>query len=260
MSQSQATRDSGTAVSRRDRLRAATEGEIRGAARRLLVRDGLGAVSMRAVADEMGMTSPALYRYYGSHQEVLQALTVDCFDELVDALVGARKHEDAAVQLIATSRAFRRWALDHPAEFGLIFAHPVPYLGHQAEGPVEEQGMRLGQTFAAVFIPVWHEYRFPVPAEDEIDPVLRAQLEPHTHLLPTLPMGALHTYVTCWARLVGMVSAEVFGQLGWAVEHTEPFFEEMLAELAARLSLPTSALDPVSAGTPASPAGQHGAG
>lgn len=245
--------------SRRDRLRADTEREIRLAARRLLTRDGLPSATMRAIAAEVGMTSPALYRYYDSHEEVLQALTVDCFDELIDALVGARNHEDAAAQMIATSRAFRRWALDHPAEFGLIFAHPVPYLGHQAEGPVEEQGMRLGQTFAAVFIPVWHEYRFPVPADDDIDPVLRAQLEPHTHLLPTLPIGALHTYVTCWARLVGMVSAEVFGQLGWAVEYTEPFFEEMLAELAGRLTLPASALEPISSDGSSPSAGQHGA-
>ncbi|MGB5951471.1 MAG: TetR/AcrR family transcriptional regulator [Ornithinimicrobium sp.] len=242
MSTSQGQRVDAAPQSRRDRLRAATEQEIRQSARRLLVRDGLGAVSMRAVADEMGMTSPALYRYYASHEDVLEALIIDCFDELIAALVAARTDDDPGAQLIATGRAFRRWALDHPAEFSLVFGHPVPNLSHGPDGPIEACGMRLGQTFAEVFVGVWHTYRFPLPDDAAIDPIVAQQLRPHMELLPALPMGALHVFVTCWSRLIGMVSAEVFGQLGWAVEHTEPFFEEMLAETAARLQMPRSLL------------------
>jgi AraC-like DNA-binding protein len=54
--------------SRRDRLRAATTQEIIQTARRLLVEQGAEAVSLRAIAREMGMTAPALYRYFGSHE------------------------------------------------------------------------------------------------------------------------------------------------------------------------------------------------
>ena len=61
------------AVSRRDRVRAATTGEIKETARQILVAEGPGAVSLREIAREMGMTAPALYRYFGSHEDLLRA-------------------------------------------------------------------------------------------------------------------------------------------------------------------------------------------
>ena len=60
------------APSRRDRLRAATIEEIIATARRLLVTSGPEAVSLRAIAREMGMTAPGLYRYFDSHEELLR--------------------------------------------------------------------------------------------------------------------------------------------------------------------------------------------
>ena len=72
--------------------------------------------------------------------------------------------------------------------------------------------------------------------------MLLEQLREHADLLPQMPLGALFVFVGCWARLVGTVSAEVFGQLAWVAQHTEPFFEEVLADLAARLQVPGEAL------------------
>ena len=72
----------GSAASRRDRLRAATIDEIIQTARQLLVKDGPEAVSLRAIAREMGMTAPGLYRYFGSHEELVRHLCADIFTEL----------------------------------------------------------------------------------------------------------------------------------------------------------------------------------
>lgn len=47
-------------LTRRERLRAATVDEIMRTARRLLVDEGQAAISLRAIAREMGMTAPAL--------------------------------------------------------------------------------------------------------------------------------------------------------------------------------------------------------
>ena len=52
-------------------MRAATAQEIKQTARRLLVDQGPEAVTLRAIAREIGMTAPALYRYFGSHEELL---------------------------------------------------------------------------------------------------------------------------------------------------------------------------------------------
>jgi len=68
--------------SRRDRLRAATIEEIIQTARQLLVNDGPEAVSLRAIAREMGMTAPGLYRYFGSYEELHRHLCAGIFTEL----------------------------------------------------------------------------------------------------------------------------------------------------------------------------------
>src|SRR5437870_9333689 len=68
--------------SRRDRLRAATIDEIIQTARQLLVKDGPEAVSLRAIAREMGMTAPGLYRYFGNHEELVRHLCAGIFTEL----------------------------------------------------------------------------------------------------------------------------------------------------------------------------------
>lgn len=242
MTRSQGFPDNDVTGTRRDRLRSATEREIRDAARLLLARDGLSAVTMRAIAHEVGMTSPALYRYYDGHERVLAAVCVDLFDELIAALQSAESEDGPGARMVATCRAFRAWALTHPPEFGLVFANPIPPIGDDVEGPLDEAGMRFAATFAAVFVPLWQEYRFPVPEDGAIDPVLRAQLEQHAVLMPGLPLGAIFVFVACWARLVGIVSAEAFGQLTWAAEHTEPFFEDVLAELAERVKVPLEVL------------------
>src|SRR5260370_38216412 len=68
-------------LSRRDRLRAATTAEILQTARRLLVESGPEAVSLRAIAREMGMTAPGLYRYFGSHEELIRHVIAGIFTE-----------------------------------------------------------------------------------------------------------------------------------------------------------------------------------
>ncbi len=82
------------APSRRDRVRAATTQEIIQTARRLLVQHGPDAVSLRAIAREMGMTAPALYRYFSSHEELLRHVVADIFTELASHV---RAAVDAAV-------------------------------------------------------------------------------------------------------------------------------------------------------------------
>ena len=50
-------------VTRRDRARAATVVEIKSSARKLLVANGVQGLSLRAVARDLGVSAPALYRY-----------------------------------------------------------------------------------------------------------------------------------------------------------------------------------------------------
>ena len=79
-----------TPTSRRERLRESTLTEIRATARRLLVDQGPEAVSLRGIAREMGMSAPALYRYYDSREDLLTALVIDCYEELIGEMTRRR--------------------------------------------------------------------------------------------------------------------------------------------------------------------------
>src|SRR6476620_9457729 len=70
----------------RERVRAELTAEITDAARRQLAEVGAAALSLRAVARDVGMASSAVYRYFPSRDELLTALIVEAYDELGDAV------------------------------------------------------------------------------------------------------------------------------------------------------------------------------
>lgn len=226
---------------RRDRLRAATVEEIVQTARRLLVDQGQEAVTLRAIAREMGMTAPALYRYFDSHQELLTHLVGDLFNDLTAALkeaIAAVPHGDLNGKFLAASREFRRWALAHPREYALLFGSPLPGLDIDRDDFAAECGRRFGGVFMTLFLELWNKSPFPVLPDEEIDPGLRRQLARYRDSMSvSLPVGAVLTFLQCWARLQGGVSLEVMGHLSFALDDPAPLFELMLAEMASRLGL-----------------------
>jgi AcrR family transcriptional regulator len=226
--------------SRRDRLRAATAREIKQVARTLLVEQGAEAVTLRAIARTMGMTAPALYRYFDSHDELLRHVVTDMYTELtgaVRAAVDAADPGDTMNKLAAASHAFRRWALDHRTEYALLFGTPPGLRGVQADVVAECSGT-LGRVFLDLFVELWQRGGFPVPDERDIDPALRPQLERFAAEVDTpLPLGALQVYLSCWLALYGSVSIEVFGHMRFALDDAAPMFDLVLADLGRRLGL-----------------------
>src|ERR1700760_2130558 len=117
------------ARSARARARAELTAEITDTARRQLAEVGAAALSLRAVARELGMVSSAIYRYFPSRDELLTALIVDAYDALgaqVEAADAGVARDDLRGRWMACGRAVREWALATPAEYALIFGSPVP--------------------------------------------------------------------------------------------------------------------------------------
>src|SRR5918994_5122961 len=123
-------RDMSTAPTRRERLRTSTLAEIKQHARRLLVEGGVEAISLRAIARDMGMTAPAIYRYFPSLDALVEAMAGDIFDELRDVVVAARTAAGpgGVHQIQAMARAFREWSVAHRPEYTLILGNPLPGL------------------------------------------------------------------------------------------------------------------------------------
>lgn len=233
-----------TFPTRRQRVRAATVDEIKDTARRLLTEQGPGAVSLRAIAREMGMTAPGLYRYFPSHEALLEGLCGDLEDELVGELVRARDAipaERAADRLAATCQAFRDWATARPAEFTLMFASARQHPGRHER----EAARRFGPVFFDVIVEHWQRSRFPVPAPESLSPQLRAQLERFVGALDLpVPVGLAYVFLSGWARLYGMVALEVFGHLGFALTDVGPLFQAEMAALAAQVGLAPDDIGP----------------
>jgi AcrR family transcriptional regulator len=231
-------------LSRRERQRAATVAEIRAEARQLLIDGGEAAVSLRAVARQMGLTPAALYRYVDSHEQLMQLLSVDIHDDLTAALEATRDQTPAAGtadRLREVSRRFRSWALEHPIEFGLVFANPMHAVWEQPGSELEAAGQRMGKVFAELFGELVAGGQMPVPAVEDVDPALLAAVmsmgEQHLAGKEELPPTVLVRFVQCWTRLYGCVALEVSGQLHWAMDDTAPMFELTLRECAALIGV-----------------------
>jgi AcrR family transcriptional regulator len=233
---------------RRERLRTATVAEIKSLGRQLLNSGGSPAISLRAIARDMGMTAPAIYRYFPSLDALVHELTEDLYDELREVIETARATvaaDDPLAQLTAMARAFRRWSVGHPTEFELIFGNPVPGVV-EFEGSCDSPnhaGARAGAPFLETLTRLWRQSPFPTPPADLIERTLGPHLAPYHAMheitredFEHMPIEVIYAYLASWTRLYGMVAMEVFGHLRWAMTTMEPLFEIELAAFVAQLS------------------------
>ncbi|MGI5213703.1 TetR/AcrR family transcriptional regulator [Plantactinospora sp. CA-290183] len=229
-----------TVPTRRERLRTATVSEIKDGARRLLVTGGPQAISLRAIAREMGMTAPAIYRYFPSLEALVVQLAGDLYDELRQHVEAARDAAGAEPtdQLAAMARAFRNWAVRHPAEFGLAFGAPTPGIDAFEEGCTDQNhpGARFGAVFMRPFLDLWHRAPFPVPPPELLDRRLADCLGPLRQQHGEVPTEVAYVFLAGWTMLYGMVSMEVFNHLRWALTDPEALFEAELAGFLGQLN------------------------
>lgn len=245
--------------SRRERQRAATVQEIKQVARQLLVSQGTQALSLRAIARAMGLTAPALYRYFDGHEALVGALVGDLYDELCDAMLAEQqtlaapgetadanqRAFDAGCRLMLAACTFRTWSVTHPAEFGLVFGTPIPGVDlNDDDSPACQGGRRFGLLFAALFLQLWAAKPFPVADVTELDPRLIPQIEAYRERLGIdLPVPVVWVFLSCWARLYGLITMEVFGHLTFALSDAEPAFMTELAQIGAVLGLKDAAAE-----------------
>ena len=227
-------------LTRRERVRETTNAEIRRTARELLVREGPAALTLRAIAREMGLTAPALYRYFDSHEEVVGAVCHDVLDELTQVLQSARDSvatDDPVERLTATCREFRRWALAHPREFQLTFASAVG--ARPPKSADAGADLSFGGVFLDIFVEIWRYRPFDAPDEAALPPDLVRQLGRFSAAVDDrLPPGVLLAYLSGWVRLYGAVTVEVFGHLEFARIDAGAMFEAMLADMSRQLTTP----------------------
>jgi len=215
-------------LSRRTRLRQETVAEIKALARKQLDEQGAGALSLRAIARQMGMASSALYRYFASQDDLISALCVAAYESLADALTTAGESEppaDHARRWWAICHAWRQWSLANPPGFALIFGTPAPgfHAATQATGPAAARAISV--PFQAYAAAVQSGAADPdctqVPATLEIGELLRDLLD---RAAPDYAPRLAGIALNAWASTLGYLTAEIFGSLPHLVTDTDEMF------------------------------------
>jgi len=120
-------------------VRSARAQEIVDAARVLLEQEGLEAVSMRRVADRLGIRAPSLYEHLPNKAALEAALISAGFAEWAEAAESAIE-EGGAHALAALADVYRRFATVHPHLYRLMTERPLPR--DELEPGVEERAAR----------------------------------------------------------------------------------------------------------------------
>lgn len=206
-----------------------------------LAESGAAALSLRAVARDLGVVSSAVYRYVPSRDALLTLLLVDAYDELgaaAEAAEAAVARGDVAGRWRALARAVRTWALAEPARYGLLFGAPVP--GYAApRGQTTAPGTRVVALLLTVMADAGGAGAR-APSAVHVPVVLAAdfnRVRAETGALISDPM--LVVAVATWVTLFGAVSFEVFGQHGRGT-FTEPdqLFDAVIDLVAATIEMP----------------------
>ena len=198
----------------RERARAEITAEILETARGYLATDGAPALSLRAIARDLGMASSALYRYFRSRDELLTRLIIDAYDSLgaaAEAREAAIDRNDLAGRFTAVCAVVRAWALAHPNEYALIYGSPVP--GYVAPADTVQPATRVTALLLRIIVDATTAGRPPAADTQEARAVATALAPIRSHLPPEVPAPLVQRALMVWTNLFGVISFELYGQL-----------------------------------------------
>jgi AcrR family transcriptional regulator len=265
-------------ASPRERYRAQVRAEVKERAWAQIAEAGASALSLNAIARQMGMSGPALYRYFAGRDELITALIRDAYRSLADAFhaaahpaahpaagpaagpatapseEGAGPGEEGAAAAgpgteadngpgaeadagtdsgtaaaLRLARTMRRWALEDPQRYFLLFGTPVP--GYHAP----EDTTAIAVEVMGVMLDVCA--RLPPPAPDApAATAFDAHLRDHRQWAGghPAPPAALHRALSLWTRLHGLLSLELAGQFDGMAIDPELFYAAEVEDLLRR--------------------------
>jgi AcrR family transcriptional regulator len=213
----------------RERYRAQVRDQVKVIALRQLAEIGPAGVSVSAIGKELGVSGPALYRYFANRDALITELVIDAYHDLAEAIsegIGTVQAKGSRAQIQALARAYRLWAVNQPERYRLLFGPPLPAYEAHATRLVEAAQRVMDQLLK------------PLSEATDIAQVrpsrtLTSQLSQWAlrHDLETDPKIALVAILT-WSRLHGIVSLEIAGAFASMGIDPQEVFEIELSTLA----------------------------
>jgi AcrR family transcriptional regulator len=231
-------------LTRRELKREETEAEIKDVARQQMEEVGAAALSLRSIAREMGMTAPALYRYFTNRDALVTVLIVEAYSSLAAAMAAAdaaTAREDYHGRFRAIAFAFRDWAVQHPQDFTLIYGTPIPgYVAprEQTVVPASQVLQAIGQVLAEA----WQAGHLTMPpAYDDLPAALQTAVAEIQQALPEgVPASGIVLTMCMWARLYGVVWGELYEHFVPGLADSGALYQVEVAAICAELGLASS--------------------
>lgn len=180
------------------------------AAREVLRRDGMDAVTLRGIAKQGRFTNPALYRHYPSKQALLEALIAEVYSDFRRTIELAAVGSTPEEALTGGLRGFREFAIADPNGFELLFLQPrskqLDVWPHDHHSGSPSRGFTLLVNGVSAVIGT---------SRPDLDPVFAA--------------------LTCHAHALGLISLYRGGRFGSDVDAFRWFYDRAMHILVAAL-------------------------
>lgn len=135
-------------MAKRETIRRITINQIKAIARRQIAELGQTGLSLKSIAREIGMSGPAIYRYFPNRNQLLLTIVDDAWSELESYIVASTAEvaqKDIATLIRHVIDAYRHWVKAHAAEYELMFS----------TAGVEPQAFFSIERIWAILLPVW---------------------------------------------------------------------------------------------------------
>ena len=208
-------------------------------AREQLAEVGPAALSVRAIARDLGMASSAVYRYFPSRDALLTALIIEGYDDLAGAMeaadAGIARRDRLDLRWRALCRALRDWARSQPHRYALLYGSPVP--GYAAPDDTVPDASRVTLALLGIVRDAQVAGAEPV-APLKVSKAERAALAPVMAFVePAFAPAMAVRGAMAWATLFGQVSLELFGHMYRGVLDYDAHFDQVVDQLAADLGI-----------------------
>lgn len=138
------------------------------AARRIVTREGIDALSMRKIADAIGYSAASLYLHFEGRDAIARALGREGFAQLLARLAPCAEIEEPRERLHALAHAYVAFGCAHPETYRLMFL-PVRAQGQEdrvqgaadetpaVEARPDDEATAITTLFADAFAPICAE-------------------------------------------------------------------------------------------------------
>ncbi|MEW6548595.1 MAG: TetR/AcrR family transcriptional regulator [Spirochaetota bacterium] len=222
---------------RQARKMEAARAEIKAAAWTQVAERGAASLSLRAVAAAIGLSAPALYRYFPSRDHLVTALVIDAYDSLACAqnkTLHALEGKPWDEILLGLGRAYRTWALGKPAAFYMIFGAPIPGYAQ----PTEETTPAAGSSLAALIktlVMAKESGDLVLPLAPPAAPGLHAAFEAWSEAVHQADPEILYLAFSIASRVQGLTLAELGGQFAPYLRDFSLIFDRELGRIVGEI-------------------------